>query len=481
MTNIYGTWTKIQGNFALATAGDQILVYSGDSSSPYFLFGLSLIPWVPLGITIDTSNSVLPSSLESTDVNASVYFNDIDNAMYSGTSSGTKVQLQNWICDSTNWLTSDSTLYSPSQLQPFSVIESSSPSLSPTRVPTFKETSNPTNIYATLTVNERTTQCYSNCTYPGMSTVPSDWSIQDYCEFYSSTFCSQSTVSSYSCSPPCLMDCVDVFCDTMSALVFICDPSVQSSYKNKSMVQSSCLHSYSSTSPTKTLMTFFATLVFGNVNSFEMNTIQSIDVSIVGMEMSLSGVTANEIEIESVVGSESVTSRRGLGSLFSSTDQQYSSNVTYKFSVILESLGFDLNSASSAYLQITDEITSSVVNGNLQQNIKATGITVGVNAFASLSIASTPVYSTAVFTVLQTTSPSSFPTSIHKNNSAGDNKNGNIPTPVLYALGLVGGVALITLALLIAAKRKQQMKRGIGRVSEIETPVSENPLGLRYD
>jgi hypothetical protein len=494
MTNIYGTWTKIQGTFSLATAGDQILVYSGDSSSPYFLFGLSLVPWVPLGTTLDTSNSVLPSSLASSGVNASVYFDDVDNAMYNGPTSGTKTQLQNWICDSANWLTSDSTWYSPSELQPFLVIQSSSPTLSPTHVPTLVVTNNPTDLYSTLTLNERTTQCYSSCTYPGMSTTPVNWSLQDYCDFYSSTSCSLETVSSYSCVPPCLMDCVDVFCDTMSSLVFLCDSSLKSSYRNKSAVQSSCLHSYSATAPTKTLMTFLANLIFGNVNSMEMNSMEAMDVSVVGMELSLSGVTANEIEIESVTGSRRrlLSSRGGLvfGSHSSSSSTaaataQYSSNVTYKFSVILESLGYDLSSASSAYLQITEEITAAVRDGNLQQNIKATGMAAGVDTFASLTITSLPQYSTAVYMTLETASPSSLPTSLDQKNSGsggGDNKSAAVPTPVFYVIGGVGGLALILLVLLMALKRKQrQMKRGIVRVSEIEARVSDNPLGLRYD
>jgi hypothetical protein len=231
-------------------------------------------------------------------------------------------------------------------------------------------------------------------------------------------------------------------------------------------------------------MTFLASVTFENVDSVELNTIESKEVSIVGMEMSLSGVTAKEIEIESIAG-KSISSRRALtlGSLSSAiaATVQYSTNVTYKFSVILESLGYDVTSASSAYHQITDEITSSVINGNLQQNLKAAGVIAGVNTFSSLTITSLPHYTSPVLTTIETASPSSLPTSISQRNSGGGGNNGgHVPTPVFYVLGGVGGLALIFLGLLMTLKGKQrQKKRGTERVSEIETRGSEkNPMGF---
>jgi hypothetical protein len=503
MTNPFGTWTKLQvsllffslflwlntaqGSFSLATTGDSILVYSGDSSSPYFIFGLSIIPWATPGATIDTNNCFLPTALTNAGVSASIYFNDIDNALYNGTVTGTKSQLQNWICNSANWLTSDSTLYSPTQLRAFTVLpSSSSPTASPSAVPSLVATSwlptlSPS--VSSLIVSKRTLECYSNCSYSGMSVPPGQWGLLEYCEFYQSTSCTMSTVSSCSCVPICLSDCVDVFCDSMSSLALICGSSVDQGavYPNTSSTQSSCLDAFAATSPTQTLMTFLAVLVFKNVNVFEMSTLESQDVAIVGMEMSVSGVTANDITIERVAdGDAAATTLLSVaGPLRSSLSAQTASNVTYKFSVVLESLGYDSLSSSSAYLQLTEAITSAVADGRLEHNLRAVGAKAASSTFSSVSISSPPKYSTAVVTPkTDSSSPSSSPSSDHSKDSSGANDDES-PRPLhlaLYIIGGIIGVSLLALGGLMALNRRRRTAKEQSYEIETRTTFSENPM-----
>jgi hypothetical protein len=338
-------------------------------------------------------------------------------------------------------------------------------------------------------VSERTVQCYSDCSYPGMTTQPGEWNLREYCEFYDSTSCMKATVSSCSCLPSCLSDCVDVFCDTMSSLSLLCAPSSSplqdetgAAYLNKSSIQASCLDAYAATSPTQTLMTFLAALVFNNVNSIEMSTGESQEVAIVSMEMSISGVTASEIKIEKVVDgvSDITTTTSSLHALRStplSPQTLSASNVTYKFSVILEALGYDATSSSTAYLQLTEAITSAVVDGRLEENLRVVGVKVAVTTFSSVTIPSPPRYSNPVVTSLSLP-PSLSPSSEHRTDSGDDDDQSPQPLHLaLYILGGVLGMSFLALGGLMTLKRQKRIVReNQSKEIETRTTLTENPL-----
>eukprot|EP00602_Paraphysomonas_sp_CaronLab_P006100 CAMPEP_0185020602 /NCGR_PEP_ID=MMETSP1103-20130426/3215_1 /TAXON_ID=36769 /ORGANISM="Paraphysomonas bandaiensis, Strain Caron Lab Isolate" /LENGTH=645 /DNA_ID=CAMNT_0027551601 /DNA_START=313 /DNA_END=2250 /DNA_ORIENTATION=- len=149
ITTPYGVWSKLSGSFSLATSGDNIFVYVGDSDSPEFLFGLSTVPWVNSSSDVDTTTSMLPESLSTNTVDASIEFEDVDSGMYNGTVVGSKSDLLVDICSLELWRTSSSTRFHPSSLEDFTVLETTnfpttSPTLSPTNMLTTLPTASPT-------------------------------------------------------------------------------------------------------------------------------------------------------------------------------------------------------------------------------------------------------------------------------------------------------------------------------------------------
>ncbi len=101
-----GTVT-MTSNFALATAGDQLLCYRGTSFAPIFLTAFSSTPWVNVGATINTNNSVLPTGLVAgiTASNTGVTFT---NGYYNNTTTGSNYLLRSLINNKDNWVTSSS-------------------------------------------------------------------------------------------------------------------------------------------------------------------------------------------------------------------------------------------------------------------------------------------------------------------------------------------------------------------------------------
>lgn len=120
---MYGDWTAVSGSFSMSTDSDQLFVYVGNEADPVFVFGLSTGPWVTDGTDIGTTNSVCPESLTEGGVNGSIAFSIVDNGAYYGPQLGTKNELLASICNSQNWLTSDSRYFYPNSTE-FIVIDS---------------------------------------------------------------------------------------------------------------------------------------------------------------------------------------------------------------------------------------------------------------------------------------------------------------------------------------------------------------------
>lgn len=131
---LYGdSWQVQDAGFALAAAGDTILLYcQSDSGEIVHLGGLSYSGmWAADGMSgsdYGTSSSALPSALVGVGPVALPHF---DNYMYNGSRTGSKIALQKSLMTTNNWMGSNSARYSVSTIAPFVVEGKSNTSLAP--------------------------------------------------------------------------------------------------------------------------------------------------------------------------------------------------------------------------------------------------------------------------------------------------------------------------------------------------------------
>ncbi len=106
LTTNYGSVTS-SGSFLLSIDGDQILAFQGDTSNPVFVYALNN---EDAGVWQSTANdshtSALPTGL--TNGSTAVALDEVDNALYSGGTTGSHTQLLGWISDKNNWSGSNS-------------------------------------------------------------------------------------------------------------------------------------------------------------------------------------------------------------------------------------------------------------------------------------------------------------------------------------------------------------------------------------
>lgn len=96
-------------------------MYTGDDEDPEFIFGLSTNQWITDGSKVSSTTSVCPTDLCGADFNTSIYFDSIDNGYYSGITTGTKIELLAYICDTENWIISDTENF-PADSSDFTVL-----------------------------------------------------------------------------------------------------------------------------------------------------------------------------------------------------------------------------------------------------------------------------------------------------------------------------------------------------------------------
>lgn len=130
---------------AFSTDGDQILAYQGTSSSPTFLYALNS---EGAGVWQSDATSANTSALPTGLVNgtSAVAVNEIDNAKYIGTTSGTRAALLSAISNKANWSGNDTTRQTM-PAGPFMVTgttPTNTPTNTPTRTPTHTPTRTPT-------------------------------------------------------------------------------------------------------------------------------------------------------------------------------------------------------------------------------------------------------------------------------------------------------------------------------------------------
>jgi hypothetical protein len=333
------------------------------------------------------------------------------------------------------------------------------PSATPTtRSPTVAPTSVPTSIYDTLEPSERTTSCYSDCSYNGMTVEPANWGEAEYCAFYASTGCTEESVAADTCMPSCLSDCVDVFCDSMSTLVYACDSSSDATYANKTRLENQCLNSNAATAETETLMTFDSSNTFDGVSADEMRNDQaSQDAAIAAMSLAMSGIPANQITIKSITDS----TRRNLQG---NVQRRLAGGVTVVYSILanLEALGYSSTDSSAAYNSLTGQISNSVSSGAFQQNLKAAGQSKGVSTFAAATVSKPPAFSepttVAVKTVAPTSAPTMAPTSTKKRNGGGDDDEelSSGITAAIVICTIIGCCCIVIVGFFALNKKKRE-------------------------
>lgn len=282
------------------------------------------------------------------------------------------------------------------------------PTRVPTRVPTSTPTRVPTAIGDTFLINSHSKQCYADCTYPGMTIAPANWSIVEYCSFYISTGTSTSDVEKYKNVPQCLSECSDVFCDSFSSLTYAC-PAPHGVYAEKLSVNTKCLDAYAASFSTRTEMTFTTALSFAGVSADDLRNDQAAqNASILTLSSSMNGVPANQITIEDIVD---VTVRklsqrlrmdvRSLMGLIhvSATEAQ----IKFKIIAILEQLGFSSDQVDAAFNALTVQISDSLTSGQFQSNLIFYGDQLGSTTTNAITVANTVTFTDPVVTVLNPT------------------------------------------------------------------------------
>ncbi|MEA5471001.1 ExeM/NucH family extracellular endonuclease [Spirulina sp. 06S082] len=94
-------------NLRFATEGDQLIAYQGIETNPNFLYAINSEGSDWQSDATNSHTSALPTGLTE-GINA-IAFNEVDNAVYRGTTSGTKNELLAAIADPSNWLGSNNT------------------------------------------------------------------------------------------------------------------------------------------------------------------------------------------------------------------------------------------------------------------------------------------------------------------------------------------------------------------------------------
>lgn len=100
-----GSWSVVDGSFALSASGDSIIVYQQceGNAAPNFLFGLSYTSggWSSEGDALDSSSSLAPAALVSAGLGLVLAHKD--NYVYSGVMSGTRGELLAQIMQPASW------------------------------------------------------------------------------------------------------------------------------------------------------------------------------------------------------------------------------------------------------------------------------------------------------------------------------------------------------------------------------------------
>ena len=194
----------------------------------------------------------------------------------------------------------------------------------------------------------------------------------------------------------------------------------------------------------------------------------ALGAALVAMSLAVPRLSVNQMEILEVTSSQS---QRRLDISIDRSQLQGShlklSDVTYELNVTLESFGYSFRTADSAYAQITDQITSAVVTGKFQEDLKAAGQTAGVTTFANVVVNESPMYTPARIirraAAPPTVNPSSQPTPhVNKKKRIVNDDDSNV---AIIAGGTVGVIFFLALGgCLIYYLIRQQQPRNLQEI-----------------
>jgi len=323
------------------------------------------------------------------------------------------------------------------------------PTVIPTRSPTEAPTIAPTTLFSQIEASEHTKECMVTCTYPG-APPSADWDAQQYCEFFAYSKCSWDAVADYSCSPACLYDCPDVFCDVFSSSVYGCPKS--GTFADKNTLESYCLSNYSLSANTVSEMEFTLDLQFDGTDPDSFNDADTQKAAIAAMSEAMSGVPTNQISI-----TEFSPSRRQLLGIDIEIVAD-SAKVKFAIQAYLEQLGFTANDGSLAYTSLTDQITSSVSSGQFLVNLKVAAQTAGVSSFDDTQVPDTIDFYEYTVTLLKSAPPTGIPTSAPTRPS--EPSGNDLSTGAIAGISIAVIVvvcAVVAVLIVVVVKRKQKL------------------------
>lgn len=293
-----------------------------------------------------------------------------------------------------------------------------SPSSEPSGVPSGEPTSQPSGapsafLQSAFPITNRTEECYLTCTYPGMTVDVPQWTTQEYCAFYASTGCTNSTVRDYSCSPQCLSTCSDVFCDTFASFTYCGQPYDEA---GKTSIENSCQSSVAASSPTSTNMNMSSTIGLENVDSTSVNSDSSAQNSLIlTLSDVVSGLSASGVTIENVT---TLTNRR-LG-----TDRRalaaIGASVTYRISVVLEEFGYSSTQSQDLFDSLSNQIVDAVNFGVFKDTLLENSNDAGTVVFDSVVVQQNPVQTIESVVAEVTVAPTPAPSTADIVSSDGD-------------------------------------------------------------
>lgn len=282
-------------------------------------------------------------------------------------------------------------------------------SLNPTAGPsTARPSTFPTTEVSLLFPDDSAVACMSECSFPGNVNDPSVWSKSEFCEFYEFTGCSLDNVSSYTCAPQCLSDCVNVFCDIFPKLASICGISSLSDDEVAS-AELLCLTSFSEKTGTLTQLVFETTLIFQGVTADEF----LLDVSAQNatkfvIASFMNNINVLQIRIVSIVSNtrpeaQNSTNRR--------LNEGEDAIVTYEIDVFIEPLGFQ--QGQLAYKSMVTSLTSAYIVGEIRRKLNEDGEPqYGTRLFNNDFDITDATFSEPVVQYVKTVSPTKIPTQI---------------------------------------------------------------------
>lgn len=247
-----------------------------------------------------------------------------------------------------------------------------------------------------------------------MTKSPIHWGAEEYCAFYASTSCTQSGVEEYSCSPECLTDCPDVFCDTFSSLVYCGDTVDQA---GKTSIENMCMSSVSSQSNTKTVMNMTSILGFENVDkdTFDTDALAQ-EAAISTMSNMVSGIPANRIRITDVLDLESRRRLLRLANEFDGVEQRslavVGTSVHYRITAVLEELGFDSSQSQECFNSLSNQIDQSIAYGQFEATLITTAHHLGSTTMNNVAVQEETEQFVESVTMEITVEPTSMPSPV---------------------------------------------------------------------